>query len=183
MSNFATIWHEVRLGIGKRLDIDDEIKAAVNDAVIDLTMTFRIRQAVYGEEFDTVSGTNAYELNSTCLDVIDVRNETETTMLSPGDFLDFGNQDYEDSDSFGEPSLWFVKGTELYLYSNTPGDDGYVITYRYVRRFAAMSGDDDLFPLPREWERPSKLLAKSYIFELLGQNEKAIAAPIMAGRP
>ena len=39
-----------------------------------------------------------------------------------------------------------------------------------------MSDNTDVYPLPREWERPNKLLAKSYVFEVLGQGDMAAAA-------
>lgn len=176
MANFSVLWQEVRTAIGERTDIDTEIKTALNDAVVDLVLMFPIRQAVVSETFTTSENVTEYELNDTCLDVITVRNDTDAELLESGDYLEYATLDFEDSDSTGTPTLWFVDGDNLYLYNSTPDDTGFEITYRYVRRYADMSDDEDTFPLPREWERPAKLLAKSYIFELLGQNEKAIAA-------
>jgi hypothetical protein len=170
------MWKEVRKGIGGRTDLDTELKQALNDAVVDLVLTFRVRQAVASETFTTETDTYAYDLNSYCLDVITVRNDTDAVLLDSGDYISFASVDYADSDATGTPSLWFVDGTQLYLYNSTPDNTGFSITYRYLKRYAEMTDDNDVFPLPREWERPSKLFAKSYMFELLGQNEKAIAA-------
>lgn len=176
MSTFSTLWQEVRLGIGNRKDIDTEIKAAMNDAVIDIVMTFKIRQAVAHETVTTDAEVSQYELNENCLDVISVRNDTDAVPLTKGDKLDYDSHDYEDADSTGTPNFWFVDEDSIYFYGSTPDDTGFELTYSYVKRFEDMSGDSDAFPLPREWERPAKLFAKSYVFELLGQNQKAVAA-------
>jgi hypothetical protein len=50
------------------------------------------------------------------------------------------------------------------------------MTYRYMAKPTNMTANTDTFPLPREWERPTKLLAKSYVFEMLGQSQEAVAA-------
>jgi len=176
MSSFGTLWQEVRTSIGERTDIDTIIKTALNDAVIDLTMTFRIRQAIASDTLITSAGVSKYELKDNCIDVITVRNDTDAELLSPGDYLEYASLDHEDVDSLGTPLKWFVDADDIYLYSNTPDDSSFEITYRYVKRFSDMSDDTDLFPLPREWERPAKLFAKSYVFELLGQNDKALRA-------
>jgi hypothetical protein len=169
------MWQEVRKGIGDRRDIDTEIKAAVNDAMVDVSLMFRINELIRNETITTSDGVNAYDLTTEAYDVISVRNDDDEVLLEPGDYASYAATSYGDSDANGTPTLWFVENRQLYLYNNTPDDSDFDLTYRYIYRNADMT-DGSTFPLPREWERPVKLFAKSYIFELLGQNEKAIAA-------
>jgi hypothetical protein len=176
MANFGVLWAEVKKGIGDRSDLDTEIKAALNDAVLDLILQFRIRQAVEQEIIVTSDLVYEYPLNPNCMDVITVRNDTDAVLLDKGDYTSFASIDFADADSTGTPSLWFVDMDSLFLYNSTPDDTGFEITYRYVKRFPPMAADADTFPIPREWERPAKLWAKSYVLELLGQSEKAMAA-------
>jgi hypothetical protein len=170
------MWTEVRLAIGNRTDIDTEIKRAVNDATIDVVLQFRVRQMIQKASFTTSYDTSVYSLDANCLDVIDVRNDTDAVMLEKGDYLSYASTNFEDTNSLGTPSMWVVDGTSLALFNSPPDDTDFDITYRYLRRPALMSADANIFPLPREWERPTKLFAKSYVFELLGQAEKAMAA-------
>ena len=177
MAVFSSLWQEVRKGTGDREDLDTEIKSAVNDAVIDISGMFPIRQLVSPETLVTEEGINAYELDDTVVvDVLNVRNTTDTVPLVKGDWYEYDSADFANSNSYGAPRKWFVQGISLYLYSSTPDGSEREITYRYIRRVPDMVEDTDPFQLPREWERPVKLLAKSYVFELLGQNEKAIAS-------
>lgn len=175
MARFSTLWTEVRRAVGQRADIDTEIKAAMNDAVVDLILMFKIRQAIDSVTFLPDATEGAHTLDPTVLDVISVRDDTNNVLLTPGDYMDYAQFDPTDTDEFGTPTMWFVDKDKLYLYNAIP-DGTDTITYRYLRRFAVMTGATDTFPLPREWERPAKLLAKSYVLELLGQSEKALAA-------
>jgi hypothetical protein len=176
MATFSGLWQEVRTAIGERTDIDTNIKSAVNDAMVDLVLMFRIREMISSTTDTTSEGENALELDTNVYDVISVRNDDDDVTLEKGDWHEYDNLDNDDSDAYGTPTKWFVDGMNLILYSQTPDDSDFSITYRHLSRPDDMINNTDAFPLPREWERPCKLLAKSYVFELLGQNEKAVAA-------
>jgi hypothetical protein len=171
------MWQEVRKGIGGRTDIDTEIKNALNEATLDISMMFRIRELIQFGSADMVDGNTVLDtLGDDILDVISVRDDTDAVPLKHGTIEQFDSLDYEDTDSEGTPTQWVVDGSYLRVFNPTPDDGGNTISYRYVTRLTEMTADTTPFVLPREWERPAKLLAKSYVFELLGQNEKAIAA-------
>ncbi len=176
MAQFAALWAEVKKSIGDRIDLDTEIKSAVNDATVDLGMMFPIRQLIIKASFTTETGVSQYELDTAVLDVIDVRNDTDVVLLSKGDSREYDFLDYANADKTGTPKKWFVDGNNLIIYNSTPDTTGFTISYRYLLRVADMSSDTDPFPLPRQWERPAKLLAKSYMFELLGQSQQAVSA-------
>ena len=176
MSNFGDMWQEVRLSVGDRKDIDTEIKSALNDAMIDIGMMFRIRQLITPNTITTTEGDTEYVLATEVLDVINVRNDDKHIPLEKGDSHEYDSLEHDNSDKYGEPRKWFVDGNNLVLYNQTSDDSEFSVTYRYVLRLSDMINNADVFPLPREWVRPTKLLAKSYVFELLGQGDKALAA-------
>jgi hypothetical protein len=180
MAEFSTLWQEVRLSIGQRLDIDTEIKAAVNDAMVELPLLFDIPEAQGSATFTTVAETNTYDVTDTVKEIISVRNVTDAVPLTLGDAEDMSKTDFEDADQVGTPTKWYpaYRPNQAYiiLYANTPDDSDFEIRYQYIKRFADMADDTDVFPYPREWERPLKLLAKSYVLELLGQSDKALQA-------
>lgn len=176
MAQFSTLWHEVRKSIGDRTDLDTEIKSAVNDAVVDIGMIFRIRELVSRATFATEEGLNRYALDDNVLDVITARNDTDTIPLVKGDRHEYDSLDYGNSAKYGTPRKWFVDGNDLVIYASTPDVSGYTVSYRFLLRKPAMVEDTDSFPLPRQWERPTKLLAKSYVLEILGQSDEAVAA-------
>jgi hypothetical protein len=178
MSTFADIYNEVKLGTGNRSDIIDNIKQAVNEATLDMLLMFRIRHFIESTTITTSStaGVATYALDETVYDILTVRDDDNDVPLTPGDTLEYDSIPRSSSSDYGTPTKWLIDGRNLVLYNNVPDDSEFSITYRYLRRLTPMSTDSDTFPLPFEWERPTKLLAKSYVFELLGQNEKALAA-------
>jgi hypothetical protein len=136
---------------------------------------FRIRQQTRQVTFNGSGGVNSELLDPNVLDVLSVRDDDTPRLLTQGDMTEFQRTDSANEDIQGEPTKWVVDGDTLYVYLNTP-DISYQFTYRYLHRPPDMTSNTDLFPLPREWERPCKLLAKSYVFGILGQPERAMAA-------
>lgn len=173
MAVFSDLWQEVRTAVGEREDIDAIIKSAVNDAMVDLILLFHIRQGVLSVTQITAQLTNLYSLEDNVLDVINVRNDTDSVPIEKGDWYEYDSMDLS---AEGTPTKWFVEGNYLVLYSNSPDADGITFTYRYMYRPEDMVDNADPYPLPREWERPNKLLAKSYVFEVLGQSDMAAKA-------
>ncbi len=176
MATFEEMYGEVRKSIGNRTEIDTEIKCAVNDAMVDIAMMFRMRTRTLSKTIILQNGINAYELDAAVLDVISVRNVTDDTPVHKGDYLEFATLDNDNSDDYAVPTKWFVDGNYLYLYNATPDDSEDEFIYRYLDKPPDMVNSGDVFPLPREWVRPTKLLAKSYVFELLGQGQEAVQA-------
>jgi hypothetical protein len=170
------MWQEVRKSIGDRRDLDTELKKAMNEATQDIAAMFRVRNVIQNGSFTTTEGVATYSLGDEVYDVINARNDTDDVPLFPGDQTEYDALPANDSDDYGTPNKWFVDGEDLIIYNAVPDDTNFDITYRYIYRLPDMVGDTTVFPLPREWERPAKLLAKSYMFELLGQSDKAIAA-------
>ncbi|MHC4337389.1 MAG: phage adaptor protein [Planctomycetota bacterium] len=176
MATFGTLWQEVRKGTGDRDDIDTEIKSSFNDAIVDISLMFPIREILTNAVLTTDTNVNKYALEDAVLDVVSVRNNTDAVPLTKGDWYEFDSLDYGDTTKTGTPTRWFVDGNDLTVYADTPDGTGFEISYRYIKRATDLVDDADLFSLPREWERPTKLLAKSYVFELLGQRNEAVAA-------
>jgi hypothetical protein len=168
----------VLLELGNPQGRDTQIDQAINDAIIEIIQTFHPSEVTTTATASTVNTTNSYSFSTDfsatdVLAILGVRNNTDDYRLKRGSYLEFMTHSKDTTTgAFGRPNKWARQGNNLILYSLIPGAV-YTIEMYYLQRPAELTADADTFPLNREWERPTVLLASSYAWATMNNVEKS----------
>ena len=175
----GTMRTKVKFECGNKQGIDTVIDDAINDAIIEVALTFQPQELITSASGSLSDETSSYSFSSVfsvtdVLAIVGVRNTTDDYRLKRGSLLEFMlSKKATGGNYFGRPNKWARQGDNLILYSLIPDGTTRTVEMYYVQRPAELTADANTFPLNREWERPVALLAASYVWGSLNNMEKA----------
>lgn len=180
MATLGDIRSRVKFEVGNYQGGDSRIDDAINDAIIEIALTWKPQELIATATGTTSNQTAEYTFSSTfsatdVLAIRGVRNDTDDYRMKRGSLLEYllVPRDTNEGSNFGRPNKWTRRGNSLVLYSQIPDSTSRTIRIYYVQRPTALSADADTFPLNREWERPTILLASAYLWASLNNTEKS----------
>lgn len=149
---------------------------ALNRATLELTLQVKPMEMRGTQIVTTASGVPSYTLDTNCIAILNVRNDSANLHLQRGSQREF---DHRNQATLGRPQRWFrfvhnPAGGDvpaIFLYDNVPDSNNgtnYTVLVRKLIRPALMSAGANTFPLSLEWEDPVVLLAAWQILERVG---------------
>lgn len=171
---------QIQKELGDRTDINSVIDDQINYAVYEIADTLKIEELRKEDAITPVDGTYEYTLPTDLYSIEQVYILPDQHVIEQKDIK---RRDKVAVTTTGKlPRWWSRVNRTISIYNPTPDGDTPTMTIRYMKLPTALSDDTDSHELSADMERGVRLLATSYVFGILNQEERAAAKMSEYGR-